>query len=239
MTDPSVIGEAYGAAMVPQTIVDPNFTMGNGNTGKAEKKGKARKKGKAAKNADQYQNTYGPNGAYGQYQNTYGPNGAYEQYQNTYGPNDTYGQYQNTYGSNDTYGQYQNGYGQYQNNYGQNGAYGQAGGPHKYKDESTAFEDNVKRFGNWIGRVARASVINYFEIWYKGERVLHFPVVLFLFCLIHWVFWLALIILLIGLFCGWRYQFSGPHLGKKDINDTMNKASDFAEEAKDGKDPNN
>ena len=82
----------------------------------------------------------------------------------------------------------------------------------------------------------KASIFNYFEIWRKGERVVYFPVALFLFCLIHWVFWVALALLVIGLFCGCRYRFSGPHLGRKGVNDAMDRASEMADDIRNGKD---
>jgi hypothetical protein len=90
-----------------------------------------------------------------------------------------------------------------------------------------------------MARVFRASVTNYFEVWRKGERQFYFPVVLFLFCLIPWVFWVTLALVIIGLFAGCRYRFSGPHLGRQEVNDTMDKAADFAEEAKNGESPDN
>ena len=124
-------------------------------------------------------------------------------------------------------------------NSGGNESYGQYYGPYQYKDETTEFEDGFKRFIYFIGRVIRGGIINYFEVWRKGERVIYFPVILFLFCLIPWVFWLALALIIVGLFCGCRYRFSGPHLGRKDVNDAMDKATDFAEEIKDGESPNN
>jgi len=95
--------------------------------------------------------------------------------------------------------------------------------PHNYQDEKdTEFEDNMRRFGAWLGRVIRAGIVNYFEVWYKGERIFYFPVILFLFCLIYWVFWFAVVILVIGLCCGWRYRFSGPHLGCGNANANVN-----------------
>lgn len=155
-------------------------------------------------------------GAYGQ-QGTYGQQGAYSQQQGAYG-----GQQQGFYG--------QQGYGQ------QKGARGQQrpSGSYKYKDESTDFEDGVKRFFSWLGRVFRAGINNHFEVWRKGERILYFPVILFLFCLVHWVFWLTFALLIIGLFCRCRYRFSGPHLGKKSVNDAMDKAADIADDIKNG-----
>jgi len=106
-------------------------------------------------------------------------------------------------------------------------------GPHQYKDESSAqAEENVKKFFSFIGRLIRGGCINYFEVWRRNERVLYFPVILFLFCLVHWVFWIFLVFLLIGLLCGCRYRFSGPHLGRGSINETMDKVSDMPGENK-------
>ena len=114
----------------------------------------------------------------------------------------------------------------------------QQSGPHRYKDESAQAEENIKKFFRWIGRVIRGGCINYFDVWRKGERVLYFPVILFLFCLIPWVFWIFLAFIVIGLFCGCRYRFSGPHLGKESVNDAMDKVSDMAEDMKRDENPN-
>ncbi|MDR3364294.1 MAG: hypothetical protein LBS91_05025 [Clostridiales Family XIII bacterium] len=124
--------------------------------------------------------------------------------------------------------------GGYQYNWQQHGERYYYGGPRRYRDESTGFEDGARRFFAWVGRVLRGGVVNYFEVWRHGERILYFPVILFLFCLIYWVFWVALGILLIGLFCGCRYRFSGPHLGRKSVNDAMDRAADIADDIKSG-----
>ena len=123
--------------------------------------------------------------------------------------------------------------------YENSGYHNYSGGPRMYKDESTEFEENVKRFFRWLGRVIRAGVVNYFEICRRGERIVYFPVILFLFCLIPWVFWLTFALLLIGLFCGCRYRFSGPHLGRKSVNDAMDETSDAMEDLKNGENPHN
>jgi len=110
----------------------------------------------------------------------------------------------------------------------------QGGTQHQYKDESAQFEDGAKKVLMWIGRLIRGGCVNYFEVWRKNERGLYFPVILFLFCLIPWVFWVFLAFLFIGLLCGCRYRFSGPHLGRDSVNDTMDKVSDIADEKKSG-----
>ena len=106
-------------------------------------------------------------------------------------------------------------------------------GPRMYKDESTDLEDGLVRFFRWLGRVFHASITNFFEIWRRGERIFYFPVILFLFCFIPWVFWVMLGLLLLGFFCGCKYRFAGPHLGRKNVNETMNKASEPEEGTKD------
>ena len=42
----------------------------------------------------------------------------------------------------------------------------------------------------------------------------------------------VLFALAIGLFCGLRYSFRGPNLGKESINNAMNRAADAAESVK-------
>ena len=111
----------------------------------------------------------------------------------------------------------------------------QAAGPHQYKDESAQAEENVKRFFFWLGRVIRGGCINYFEVWRKNERILYFPVILFLLCFIPWVFWVFIAFLLIGLLCGCRYKFSGPHLGRDSENKTANQAADTSDEINNGR----
>jgi len=132
---------------------------------------------------------------------------------------------------------YQQGSGTYYQQGGSNAGRQQAGGqqgagPYKYRDETVQSEENVKRFFFWIGRVIRGGCINYFEVWRRNERVLYFPVILFLFCFIHWVFWVFLAFLLIGLLCGCKYKFSGPHLGRDSANDTADKTPGMSEEEK-------
>ncbi|GHU63026.1 hypothetical protein AGMMS49983_05600 [Clostridia bacterium] len=87
---------------------------------------------------------------------------------------------------------------------------------YRYRDESTDFEDGMKSFGRALLRILRASVENHLEVWYRGERLFHFPVILFLLLFVPWIFWTSLLTAVIGLMAGWRYRFTGPHLGRKD-----------------------
>ena len=50
--------------------------------------------------------------------------------------------------------------------------------------------------------------------------------------LIPFLFWLMIILLVVGLFTDFRYSFRGPNLGSDAINDTISKASDMADSFK-------
>ena len=45
-------------------------------------------------------------------------------------------------------------------------------------------------------------------------------------------FWILLILMVISLFCGFSYGFSGPELGRDNVNNAMGKASEMAENIK-------
>ena len=210
---PMVIGQSFGDGGVPQTRVEPNFTPGK----PPRKSRKERKAEKAAGRAS----GYGPAPGYGPAKGS-GPASGYGPAQGS-GPAPGYGPAQGS-GPAPEYGAYQG------------RTYQQQSGAQKYADETGQFEEGAKSFFGTLGRIIRGSVVNYFVVWRKGERVLYFPVILFLFCLIHWVFWIVLILLLVGLFCGCSYRFSGPHLGRKSVNEAMGKASEMADEINNGAD---
>ena len=46
------------------------------------------------------------------------------------------------------------------------------------------------------------------------------------------MFWVIVPLLVVGLFTGFRYRFSGDELGREGINRAMDKAADAAEKVK-------
>lgn len=64
-----------------------------------------------------------------------------------------------------------------------------------------------------------------------GKRELGVPVTLFVVLLLA-AFWVVVPLMVIAMFCGNRFSFHGPELGKDEINDAMGKATDFAESVK-------
>lgn len=76
--------------------------------------------------------------------------------------------------------------------------------------------------------VLKKSIDNKFIVKRYGKVVLDIPVLL-LAILMMGFFWILLILMGIGLFCGFSYSFAGPELGRDDINNAMNKAVHAAE----------
>lgn len=68
---------------------------------------------------------------------------------------------------------------------------------------------------------------------YKGNRrIMEIPVILLILLMLCSLF-LALVAMIIGLFCGYRYCFGGPDLGNNTFNDVMDKAGNAADNIKD------
>ena len=81
-------------------------------------------------------------------------------------------------------------------------------------------------------KLVRMGNANFLVVSRKGEEMFSLPVTVFVVLLIV-CNWFGLAALIVGLFCGLRYSFRGPNLGKDVINEAMNKAADVAENVKD------
>ena len=93
----------------------------------------------------------------------------------------------------------------------------------------------AREAGRWLGSTIRKLVrignANHFVVTREDSELLSLPVTAFAVLLIC-LFWIAAVVLVIGLFCGLRYSFRGPNLGKQAINDAINRAADVAESVK-------
>ena len=120
-----------------------------------------------------------------------------------------------------------------------------SGGSYSTKDEEVKDDEcRQKKHCNgeglrgtlrWLGRtlakLIRIGNENSLVVWRKGEELFSLPVtvcVVLLMCSVGTV----LFALAIGLFCGLRYSFRGPNLGKESINSAMNRAAEAAETVK-------
>ena len=88
-----------------------------------------------------------------------------------------------------------------------------------------------RSLGNHIRRLVACGNRNRFEV-RKGEAsVLAMPVTALVLLLL-FAFWVCVPLLVIGLFAGFRYSFSGRELGRKDVNRALAKAADAADRMK-------
>ncbi len=70
---------------------------------------------------------------------------------------------------------------------------------------------------------------NELEIWRKDKPITALPVLILVLLLI-FAYWLVIPVLILGLFVGFRYRFSGPDLEREDINGVMGSVADTASE---------
>ncbi len=100
------------------------------------------------------------------------------------------------------------------------------------KRRRQTFSETVDKILAWAEKIIRHGNENELCIEKQGVQVISFPVTVFVLLLV-FCFWAVIPLLIIGLFCGLRYSFSGPNLGKDSINEVMGKATDVADSIKD------
>ncbi len=97
----------------------------------------------------------------------------------------------------------------------------------RVSDDGTSFKELMIRFFRWCGKMINKGNRNHFEVVKDEDKIMTIPVTV-LAILLLFMFWITLPIMIIGLFFGYRYMFSGPELGKEDINRAMNSVADAA-----------
>ena len=93
------------------------------------------------------------------------------------------------------------------------------------------FKKSAKSFGEWLKDVFDKGNHNSLQVHRRNEKIVDLPVTAFVILLI-FCFWVILPIMVVGLFLGCRYSFSGNELGKDSVNNAMGKATDIADNIK-------
>ena len=102
----------------------------------------------------------------------------------------------------------------------------------KQTRKSETFGEAVGKFCGWVVKLIKAGCENYLDIERNEETVIRIPLIIPAILLIP-CFWLEAILLIVGLFCGCRYSFSGPAFQKDNkLNQASRKASEKAEKFK-------
>ena len=93
------------------------------------------------------------------------------------------------------------------------------------------FKKTTKSIGEWLKEIFDKGNTNCIEMFKNGERKIGMPFTAFVLLLI-FCFWVIIPLMIVGLFFGCRYYFSGPQLGKDSVNNVMGKATDLADNIK-------
>ena len=89
----------------------------------------------------------------------------------------------------------------------------------------------VRGLGSLLRDLVNLGNRNRFEVRKDDELMLEVPVTVLVLLLV-FAFWVCLPLLVVGLFFGFRYSFSGAELGTEGVNHAMDKAAEVAEKVK-------
>ena len=90
----------------------------------------------------------------------------------------------------------------------------------------------VRGLGEMIRDLFNLGNRNRFEVRRDDEALLEVPVTVLVLLLV-FAFWVCIPLLVIGLFTGYRYAFTGAELGRESVNHAMDKAAEVVEKVKD------
>lgn len=103
-----------------------------------------------------------------------------------------------------------------------------------------SYEENSKRatlgemldrFLKWCGKIIRKGCDSSFHVQKNERNVISLPVIVLVLLLIV-AFWPMCVLMLIGLFCGFKYSFHGDIAQTINLNDACDKASETCENIK-------
>ena len=103
--------------------------------------------------------------------------------------------------------------------------------PDRCEYQGPTIRQQMRYFWRKFCELVRKTNTNQFEISRDGRSLISMPVTLLIISIICF-FWVTLPLLIIALFFGCRYRFTGPDFGKDSINSVMNQAADTAQSIK-------
>ena len=99
------------------------------------------------------------------------------------------------------------------------------------KEKCGGFGTMFGRFCRFVKNVIHKGNRNYFSINKEGEKTIKISLTISSLLLI-FAFWPVVILLLVGLFFGYKYSLTGPDIKCDKVNDILGKASNSAEDIK-------
>lgn len=102
----------------------------------------------------------------------------------------------------------------------------------KHEEKSGGIGEIIGKIFKFIGKVIRKGNENHFEIRKENEKPIRISLTISAFLLLIG-FWFVAILLVIGLFLGYKYSITGPNINSDKVNDIFGKVSESAENIKD------
>lgn len=103
---------------------------------------------------------------------------------------------------------------------------------HNYNSSHNDSKGFFHTLWNGLVLLLKKGCENTFIVSKDDRRIMEIPVLLLIVLMICSVC-LVLIVMLIGLFCGYHYSFSGPDLGRDNVNEAMDRVGKAAENFRD------
>jgi len=102
----------------------------------------------------------------------------------------------------------------------------------KHEKKSGGLGEVIGRIFKFIGKIISKGNKNHFEIRKENEKPIKISLTISVLLLII-AFWPVGILIVIGLFCGYKYSITGPNINSDKVNDILDKASESAYNIKD------
>lgn len=99
------------------------------------------------------------------------------------------------------------------------------------ENDGASFGELLGKFFRWAGKIINKGNKNHLEVIKDGDKIMAIPVTV-LAVLLLFMFWITIPLMIVGLFFGYKYIFSGPDLGKENVNRAMDSVADVAENLK-------
>lgn len=101
-----------------------------------------------------------------------------------------------------------------------------------HKEKSGGIGTVIGRIFKFIGKLISKGNENHFEITKENEKPIKISLIISVLLLI-FLFWPVAILLILGLFFGYKYSITGPNINNDKVNDILGKASESANNIKD------
>lgn len=96
---------------------------------------------------------------------------------------------------------------------------------------SISFSELLKKFFNLCKKILKKGNKNSFQVLKNGNVEMTIPVTILAIFVIFF-FWITVPMIVVGLFFGYRYAFSGPDLGRENINSVIDSVANMADNLK-------